>query len=94
MVFPQSRIHAQQITLSVVLLLQIFRRLNPDHAAEIVLSDDAHAEIFRLPLLLTFLCVRSPFGADDDECCLCRDFVRGRAAETNDECLRFLAAKR
>ena len=40
MVFAQARIHAQQIALPVVLLLEILGRLNARHAAEIVLADD------------------------------------------------------
>ena len=94
MVFAEPGIHAEQIALPVVLLLEIFRRLNAGHPAEIVLADDAHAEIFRFALLLTFLRVGARFRANHDECRLCRHFVGGGAAETDHERLRFLAAER
>ncbi len=66
MVFAEPRIHAEQIALRVVLLLEIFGRLDAGHPAEIVLADDPHAEVFRFAQLLTFFGARAPFRADDD----------------------------
>ena len=94
MVFAETGIHAEQIALPVVLLLEIFRRLNAGHPAEIVLADDPHAEIVRFALLLTFLRVRAPFRAHHDERRLCRHLVGGGAAETDHERLCFLAPQR
>ena len=94
MVFAESGIHAQQIALPVVLLFEIFRRLNAGHPAEVVLGDDAHAEIFRFPLLLTFFCVGARFSANHDECGPGRHLVGRGAAQTDHQRLCFLAAER
>ncbi len=94
MVFAQTRIHAQQIALPVVLLLEIFGRLNAGHPAEVVLADDAHAQVFGLLLLLAFLRVGAAFGAHDDECCLSVHFISGGSAKADHERLGFLAAER
>jgi hypothetical protein len=50
MVFPQPGIHAEQIALTVILLLEILGRLKAGHPAELVLANHAHAKVFR------FLC--------------------------------------
>ena len=94
MVLAQARIHAQQIALAVVLLLEILGRLDARHAAEIVLADDADAEIFGLPQLLALLRARESFGAHHDERRPGGDFVRRRPAESDHERLGFLAAER
>ena len=79
---------------AVVLLLEIFRRLDARHAAEIVLADDAHAQIFRLAQFLTFLRSREAFRAHDDERRFRGDFVGRRAAEPDDQRLGFFAPER
>ena len=94
MVFPQSGIHAEQIALTVILLLEILGRLKAGHPAELVLANHAHAKVFRFPLLLTLLGTRAAFRANDDERRLRGDLVGGGSAEADDERLRFLAAER
>jgi hypothetical protein len=93
MVLPQPGIHAEQIALTVVLLLEILRRLKPCHPAELVLADHVHAKVFRFSLLLTLLGTRAAFRADDDERRLRGDLVSGGSAKADDERLRFLAAE-
>ena len=94
MVLTQPGIHAQQVSLPVVLLLEIFRRLDARHAAEVVLADHPNAEVFRFPLLVTFFGVRTCLSTDDDERGFGGYLIGRRAAEADDECLGFLPAER
>ena len=82
------------IALRVVLLLQIFRRLQAHHSAELAFADDAELEVLRPAKLLALLRGRKAFRAHDHHRGLRGHFVAGGAAELNDERLRFLAAKR
>jgi len=94
MIFTQATVHPEQIALRVVLLLEILRRLDAGHPAEVVLADDAHPKLFGFAQLLTFLSARKPLCPDDHHRRARGDLVGGGTAETNHKGVRLLAAER
>ena len=93
MIFSQPGIHAEEVALTVVLLLEVFWRLKPCQSAKIVLANHPNAKVFRFPLLLALLCCSATFRANDDERGLRRHLIRGGTAKADDERLRLFAAE-